>query len=40
VVELEDTYGVRIPDEHASRITTVGAAVEYIVSHAPAGASQ
>ena len=33
VQELEDTYGVRIPDEEAARILTVGDAVEYILAH-------
>jgi acyl carrier protein len=36
VQELEDTYGVRIPDETAASITTVGSAVDYILSHQPA----
>jgi acyl carrier protein len=36
VQELEDTYGVRIPDEEAPRIQSVGAAAEYILSHQPA----
>ncbi|MDX6696818.1 MAG: acyl carrier protein [Solirubrobacteraceae bacterium] len=36
VQELEDTYGVRIPDEAAPRIQTVGAAADYILSHQPA----
>ena len=34
--ELEDTYGVRIPDEAAARILDVGAAVDYILAHQPA----
>jgi acyl carrier protein len=38
VMELEDTYGVRIPDDEAVRIVTVGQAVDYIVAHAPQGA--
>ena len=38
VMELEDSYGVRIPDEEAARIVTVGQAVEYILAHAPQGA--
>jgi acyl carrier protein len=38
VMELEDTYGVRIPDEDAARIATVGQAVEYLVAHAPQAA--
>ncbi len=36
VQELEDTYGVRIPDEDASKILTVGQAVDYILAHPPA----
>lgn len=35
VVELEDTYGVRIPDEEAARVVSVGQAVDYILAHAP-----
>jgi acyl carrier protein len=38
VMELEDRYGVRIPDEEAARITTVGQALDYILAHAPQGA--
>ena len=38
VMELEDTYGVRIPDEQAARIGTVGQSVDYILAHAPEGA--
>jgi acyl carrier protein len=34
VMELEDSYGVRIPDEDAARIATVGQAVDYILAHA------
>jgi len=36
VQELEDTYGVRIPDEDAARILSVGSAVDYILAHQPA----
>ena len=36
VQELEDTYGVRIPDEEAARILSVGQAVDYILAHPPA----
>jgi acyl carrier protein len=36
VQELEDSYGVKMSDEEAARITTVGEAVEYVVAHAPA----
>jgi acyl carrier protein len=32
VQELEDTYGVHIPDDEAARILTVGQAVDYIVA--------
>jgi acyl carrier protein len=38
VMELEDSYGVRIPDEEAARIVTVGQALDYILAHAPQGA--
>jgi len=38
VMELEDRYRVRIPDEEAARITTVGQAVDFILAHAPQGA--
>ena len=37
-VELEDTYGVRIPDDEAARLTTVGQAADYIAAHAPQSA--
>jgi acyl carrier protein len=33
VQELEDESGVRIPDEDAARITTVGQAADYVSSH-------
>ena len=32
VQELEDSYGVRIPDEQAARILTVGQAVDFVLS--------
>ena len=32
VQELEDTYGVSIPDEQAAQITTVGHAVDFVVA--------
>jgi acyl carrier protein len=38
-VELEDHYGVRIPDDEAARLTTVGQAADYIAAHAPQNAS-
>ena len=34
VQELEDSYGVKISDEEAARIQTVGAAVDFVLSHA------
>ena len=33
VQELEDSYGVRMPDEDAAKILTVGQAVDYVLSH-------
>ena len=45
VQELEDSYGVRISDEQAGKIRTVGQAVEYVLAvsggeaHASASAS-
>jgi acyl carrier protein len=33
VQELEDTYGVRMSDEQAAAITTVGQAVEFVLAH-------
>jgi acyl carrier protein len=39
VMELEDRYGVRIPDEEAVKITTVGQAADFVAAHAPQNAS-
>jgi len=33
VVELEDTYGIRIGEDEAERIKTVGQAVDFVLSH-------
>ena len=33
VQELEDTYGVRISDEDAAKILTVGQAVDFVLAH-------
>jgi acyl carrier protein len=33
IMELEDQFGVKIPDEDAQKLTTVGQAVDYVVSH-------
>jgi acyl carrier protein len=37
VQELEDTYGVRISDEHAAEILTVGQAVDFVMEHSNDG---
>ena len=39
VMELEDRYGIRIPDEEAARIHTVGQAADFVTSHAQARAT-
>jgi acyl carrier protein len=33
VQELEDTYGVRMSDDQAAQILTVGQAVEFVLAH-------
>jgi acyl carrier protein len=33
VQELEDTYGVKMSDEEAAKIQTVGAAVDFVLAH-------
>ena len=33
IMELEDQFGIKISDEDAQKITTVGQAVDYAVSH-------
>jgi acyl carrier protein len=38
-VELEDSYGVKIPDDDAARLVTVGQAADYVAGHAPETAS-
>ena len=35
VQELEDSYGVKMSDEQAARILTVGQAVDFVVAHVP-----
>ena len=35
VMELEDGYGIRVPEEEAVRIKTVGDAVDFVIEHAP-----
>ena len=34
-MELEDRFGLKIPDEEAEKITTVGEAVDYVVANHP-----
>ena len=36
VMELEDRYGVAVSEEQATRIKTVGDAVDFVLEHAPA----
>ncbi len=33
IMELEDNFGMKIPDEDAQKITTVGQAVDYVSTH-------
>ena len=39
VQELEDTYGVKMSDEEAARIQTVGAAVDFVLAHLPSASA-
>ncbi len=34
VQELEDSYGVKMPDEQAAKIKTVGQAVDFVLAYA------
>jgi acyl carrier protein len=36
VQELEDSYGVKMPDEEAAKIVTVGQAVDFVLAHTDA----
>jgi acyl carrier protein len=36
VMELEDTYGISVSEEQATKILTVGDAVAFVLDHAPA----
>ena len=36
VQELEDSYGVKMSDEQAAQILSVGQAVDFVLAHAPA----
>ncbi len=35
VQEFEDSYGVRISDEDAASILTVGQAIDFVLAHTP-----
>ena len=37
VQELEDTYGLKMSDEEATRIHTVREAVDFVLAHDPSG---
>ncbi len=39
LVELEDSYGIRIPDDEAAKMATVGAVVDFVAAHVPEKAS-
>jgi acyl carrier protein len=36
VMELEDRYGISVSEEQATKIKTVGDAVDFVMEHAPA----
>jgi acyl carrier protein len=33
IMDLEDQFGIKIPDEDAQKLTTVGQAVDYVVEN-------
>jgi acyl carrier protein len=35
IMELEDQFGIKISDEEAQKIGTVGQAVDYVMAHQP-----
>ena len=35
VQEFEDTYGVKMSDEQAAKVLTVGQAIDFVVAHTP-----
>ena len=39
LVELEDSYGIRIPDDEAAKMETVGAVVDFVAGRVPEKAS-
>jgi acyl carrier protein len=40
VQELEDHYSVRISDEQAAKILTVGQAVDFVLDHVPSAVAE
>jgi acyl carrier protein len=34
-MELEDTYGIKLSEEDAARIETVGQAADFVLEHVP-----
>src|SRR3569833_3453658 len=40
IMELEDNFGIKISDEDAQKITTVGQAVDYVSSHQYRGSNR
>lgn len=38
VQELDDSYSVKLPDDEAAQITTVGQAIDAVLRHLPVGA--
>ncbi len=36
VMELEDTYGIEVPEDEAARIETVGDALDFVLGRLPA----
>jgi acyl carrier protein len=39
VQELEDSFGVKMTDEQAAQILSVGQAVDFVLAHAPSSAA-
>jgi acyl carrier protein len=39
LVELEDSYGIRIPDDEAAKMETVGSVADFVAAHVPEKAS-
>ena len=35
LVELEDSYGIRIPDDEAAQMATVGSVADWVAGHVP-----